>query len=79
MTASSHEPKNDSENESLSSSFDEEEVVRISHLYECEVCGEKAIDHVYDTAPENMTTWGSHDGKPMPYLHRMCDGRLVKL
>lgn len=64
--------------ESSSSSY-EDDVVRISHLYECELCGEPAIDHVYATEPQYLTTVGSPDGTPRPYLHRMCDGRVVKL
>lgn len=74
---STPEPSPSTNSESSWFENDEVEVVRISHLYECELCGEPAIDHaVVDDDPKYMMTM---HGELIPFLHRMCDGRIVKL
>lgn len=53
--------------------FDLEWTYRAHHECECPVCGRFYIDHAYAREPHNLSFTGE------PFLHRLCNGELVKL
>ena len=55
-----------------------EPIIRASGDCVCEVCGKLYRKHPYATEPENLGNTGDGLGL-QPYLHRLCDGTLVKL
>lgn len=53
--------------------FDDSRVYRADHLCQCKVCGREYWCHPEAREPHLL----SYDGEP--YLHRLCNGDLVKL
>lgn len=43
----------------------------------CETCGKKYYDHPMATEPKWLCYWDPEN--PRPYLHRLCNGKVVKL
>lgn len=55
---------------------DPDKVRRASGEVKCEVCGDLYRRHPLD---HNLLGTPDHTGRPQPFLHRLCDGRRVKL
>lgn len=56
------------------------EIIRASHLCECEVCGQLYIDHqLYCFCDENELNTNISQMKMPLFLHKVCNGKLYKL
>lgn len=56
---------------------DEEDFGHASGDCICETCGKKYYDHPMATEPKWLCYWDPEN--PRPYLHRLCNGKVVKL